>query len=123
MGASFMIWFQVLASGLSLSGYYALLSLGFALIFSTFNIFHIAHAAVFLVPLSEQLPATAKLGALHKRRVTGTTGSVGILCAHEHFLVREGPSSHGYRLGFSLRFYLSLVLPLSVRILRFSSAP
>ncbi len=47
MGASVMIWFQVLASGLSLSGYYALLSLGFALIFSTFNIFHIAHAAVF----------------------------------------------------------------------------
>ncbi len=42
-----MIWFQVLASGLSLSGYYALLSLGFALIFSTFKIFHIAHAAVF----------------------------------------------------------------------------
>lgn len=42
-----MIWFQVLASGLSLAGYYALLSLGFALIFSTFKIFHIAHAAVF----------------------------------------------------------------------------
>jgi branched-chain amino acid transport system permease protein len=38
---------QVLISGLSLSAYYALLALGFALIYSTLRIFHIAHAAVF----------------------------------------------------------------------------
>lgn len=42
-----MIWLQVLVSGLSLSGYYALLAVGFALIFATFRIFHIAHAVVF----------------------------------------------------------------------------
>src|SRR5918912_1245749 len=39
---------QVLISGLSLSGYYALLAVGFALIFATLRIFHIAHAAVFV---------------------------------------------------------------------------
>jgi branched-chain amino acid transport system permease protein len=39
---------QVLIGGLSLSGYYALLAVGFALIFSTLRIFHIAHAAVFV---------------------------------------------------------------------------
>jgi branched-chain amino acid transport system permease protein len=38
---------QVLISGLSLSAYYALLALGFAMIYSTLRIFHIAHAAVF----------------------------------------------------------------------------
>jgi branched-chain amino acid transport system permease protein len=38
---------QVLISGLSLSAYYALLALGFAMIYSTLKIFHIAHAAVF----------------------------------------------------------------------------
>jgi branched-chain amino acid transport system permease protein len=37
----------VLAGGLSLSGYYALLAVGFGLIFATLRIFHIAHAAVF----------------------------------------------------------------------------
>ncbi|MEK7216709.1 MAG: branched-chain amino acid ABC transporter permease, partial [Chloroflexota bacterium] len=42
-----MIWLQVLVSGLSLSGYYALLAVGFALIFATFRIFHISHAVVF----------------------------------------------------------------------------
>jgi branched-chain amino acid transport system permease protein len=39
---------QVLISGLSLSGYYALLAVGFALIFATLRIFHIAHAAIFV---------------------------------------------------------------------------
>jgi branched-chain amino acid transport system permease protein len=39
---------QVFISGLSLSGYYALLAVGFALIFATLRIFHIAHAAVFV---------------------------------------------------------------------------
>src|SRR5919198_2774935 len=39
---------QVLIGGLSLSGYYALLAVGFALIFATLRIFHIAHAAVFV---------------------------------------------------------------------------
>jgi len=38
---------QVLISGLSLSAYYALLALGFAMIYSTLRIFNIAHAAVF----------------------------------------------------------------------------
>jgi branched-subunit amino acid ABC-type transport system permease component len=38
---------QVLVSGLSLSAYYALLALGFAMIYSTLRIFNIAHAAVF----------------------------------------------------------------------------
>jgi branched-subunit amino acid ABC-type transport system permease component len=38
---------QVLISGLSLSGYYAVLAIGFAMIFSTLRIFHMAHAAVF----------------------------------------------------------------------------
>jgi branched-chain amino acid transport system permease protein len=42
-----MILVQVFMSGLSLSGYYALLAVGFALIFATLRIFHIAHAAVF----------------------------------------------------------------------------
>lgn len=42
-----MIWLQVLVSGISLSGYYALLAVGFALIFATFRIFHISHAVVF----------------------------------------------------------------------------
>jgi branched-subunit amino acid ABC-type transport system permease component len=42
-----MILIQVFMSGLSLSGYYALLAVGFALIFATLRIFHIAHAAVF----------------------------------------------------------------------------
>jgi len=42
-----MILVQVFMSGLSLSGYYALLAAGFALIFATLRIFHIAHAAVF----------------------------------------------------------------------------
>jgi branched-chain amino acid transport system permease protein len=39
---------QVLIGGLSLSAYYALLAVGFALIFATLRIFHIAHAAVFV---------------------------------------------------------------------------
>src|SRR5262245_18249281 len=42
-----MILVQVLMSGLRLSGYCALLAVGFALIFATLRIFHIAHAAVF----------------------------------------------------------------------------
>lgn len=42
-----MALLQVLISGLSLSGYYAVLALGFGMIFATMRIFHIAHAAVF----------------------------------------------------------------------------
>lgn len=38
---------QVIVSGLSLSSYYAVLAIGFGVIFSTLRIFHIAHAAVF----------------------------------------------------------------------------
>jgi len=39
---------QVLAIGLGLSGYYALVAVGFALIFATVRIFHIAHGTVFI---------------------------------------------------------------------------
>lgn len=39
---------QVLVSGISLSGYYALVAIGFVLIFSTVRVFHIAHASVFV---------------------------------------------------------------------------
>jgi branched-chain amino acid transport system permease protein len=42
-----MALLQVLISGLSLSGYYAVLAIGFGMIFATLRIFHIAHAAVF----------------------------------------------------------------------------
>jgi branched-chain amino acid transport system permease protein len=43
-----MIALQVLVSGLGLSGYYALVALGFALIFATVRVFHVAHGTVFL---------------------------------------------------------------------------
>jgi branched-chain amino acid transport system permease protein len=39
---------QVLAIGFGLAGYYALVAAGFALIFATLRIFHIAHGTVFL---------------------------------------------------------------------------
>ncbi len=39
---------QVLGIGLSLAAYYALVSVGFALIFATLRIFHIAHGTVFI---------------------------------------------------------------------------
>lgn len=39
---------QTLTSGVSLSGYYALLAVGLGFIFATLRIFHIAHAAVFI---------------------------------------------------------------------------
>ncbi len=39
---------QVLAIGLGLAGYYALVAVGFALIFATLRIFHIAHGTVFI---------------------------------------------------------------------------
>lgn len=39
---------QVLAIGFGLAGYYALVAVGFALIFATLRIFHIAHGTVFL---------------------------------------------------------------------------
>jgi branched-chain amino acid transport system permease protein len=39
---------QVLAIGLGIAGYYALVAVGFALIFATLRIFHIAHGTVFL---------------------------------------------------------------------------
>lgn len=43
-----MIALQVLVSGLGLSGYYALVALGFSLIFATVKVFHVAHGTVFL---------------------------------------------------------------------------
>ena len=39
---------QVLAIGVGLAGYYALVAVGFALIFATLRIFHIAHGTVFI---------------------------------------------------------------------------
>lgn len=39
---------QVLAIGFGMAGYYALVAVGFALIFATLRIFHIAHGTVFL---------------------------------------------------------------------------
>jgi branched-chain amino acid transport system permease protein len=41
--------FQVFSAGLGLAGYYALVAVGFALIFATLRIFHIAHGTVFIV--------------------------------------------------------------------------
>ena len=43
-----MTLLQVLLIGLGLAGYYALVAIGFALIFATVKIFHIAHGTVFL---------------------------------------------------------------------------
>jgi branched-chain amino acid transport system permease protein len=40
---------QVFSTGLGLAGYYALVAVGFALIFATLRIFHIAHGTVFIV--------------------------------------------------------------------------
>ena len=39
---------QVLAIGLGIAGYYALVAVGFALIFATLRIFHVAHGTVFI---------------------------------------------------------------------------
>ncbi len=43
-----MTLLQVLLIGLGLAGYYALVAIGFALIFATVKVFHIAHGTVFL---------------------------------------------------------------------------
>jgi branched-chain amino acid transport system permease protein len=40
---------QVLSTGLGLAAYYALVAVGFALIFATLRIFHVAHGTVFLI--------------------------------------------------------------------------
>jgi branched-chain amino acid transport system permease protein len=40
---------QVLSTGLGLAGYYALVAVGFALIFATLRIFHVAHGTVFII--------------------------------------------------------------------------
>jgi branched-chain amino acid transport system permease protein len=40
---------QVLSTGLGLSGYYALIAVGFALIFATLRIFHVVHGTVFMI--------------------------------------------------------------------------
>jgi branched-chain amino acid transport system permease protein len=41
--------FQVLSTGLGLAGYYALIAVGFALIFATLRIFHVVHGTVFMI--------------------------------------------------------------------------
>jgi branched-chain amino acid transport system permease protein len=40
---------QVFSTGLGLAGYYALVAVGFALIFATLRIFHIAHGTIFII--------------------------------------------------------------------------
>jgi branched-chain amino acid transport system permease protein len=40
---------QVFSTGLGLAGYYALVAVGFALIFATLRVFHIAHGTVFII--------------------------------------------------------------------------
>lgn len=40
---------QVLSTGLGLAAYYALVAVGFALIFATLRIFHVAHGTVFVI--------------------------------------------------------------------------
>jgi branched-chain amino acid transport system permease protein len=40
---------QVFSTGLGLAGYYALVAAGFALIFATLRIFHVAHGTVFII--------------------------------------------------------------------------
>jgi branched-chain amino acid transport system permease protein len=40
---------QVFTTGLGLAGYYALVAVGFALIFATLRIFHVAHGTVFII--------------------------------------------------------------------------
>jgi branched-chain amino acid transport system permease protein len=40
---------QVFTTGVGLAGYYALVAVGFALIFATLRIFHIAHGTVFII--------------------------------------------------------------------------
>src|SRR3954470_1649931 len=40
---------QVFSTGLGLAGYYSLVAVGFALIFATLRIFHIAHGTVFII--------------------------------------------------------------------------
>src|SRR5262249_15488275 len=40
---------QVFCTGLGLAGYYALVAVGFALIFATLRIFHVAHGTVFII--------------------------------------------------------------------------
>ena len=39
---------QFLVNGLALGGLYALLSLGFAVIYNTIRVFHVLHGAVFV---------------------------------------------------------------------------
>ena len=40
---------QVLSTGVGLAGYYALIAVGFALIFATLRIFHIVHGTIFMI--------------------------------------------------------------------------
>src|ERR1700745_2674895 len=40
---------QVFSTGVGLAGYYALVAAGFALIFATLRIFHVAHGTVFII--------------------------------------------------------------------------
>jgi branched-chain amino acid transport system permease protein len=40
---------QVLSTGIGLAGYYALIAVGFALIFATLRIFHVVHGTVFMI--------------------------------------------------------------------------
>jgi branched-chain amino acid transport system permease protein len=46
---SLAILLQVFSTGIGLAGYYALIAVGFALIFGTLRIFHVAHGTVFMI--------------------------------------------------------------------------
>jgi len=72
--------FQVFFNGLGLAGYYALVAVGFALIFATLRIFHIAHGIVFIIggyvffALHRLLGINALLGAAVAVACAGIAG-------------------------------------------------
>ena len=70
------ILLQVLSTGVGLAGYYALIAVGFALIFGTLRIFHVAHGTVFMI-------AGYTFFSLHRLLGMNVFASavVGVLCA------------------------------------------
>jgi branched-chain amino acid transport system permease protein len=67
---------QVLSTGLGLAGYYALIAVGFALIFATLRIFHVVHGTVFMI-------AGYTFFALHRLLAVNILASalLGVACA------------------------------------------
>jgi branched-subunit amino acid ABC-type transport system permease component len=70
------ILLQVLSTGVGLAGYYALIAVGFALIFGTLRIFHVAHGTVFMI-------AGYAFFSLHRLLGVNVFASavVGVFCA------------------------------------------